>query len=200
MSATLQTFTFAPGFDLRVIDQNGDPWFVAKDVCTVLGIANTTMALRTLDADEQALNTVEGISRGNPRVNVVNESGLYSLILKSRKPEAKAFKKWVTSEVLPSIRKHGGYLAPAVAQEDTESPEAFMARAVLMANETIQKLQARTKGLEPPEEATANLLLKDWLNEVGLSNLTTAQRAAIGLRARTMSDLAGRPREYQTTS
>lgn len=128
----LKTFTFAPGLNLRVIAGAGGPWFVAKDACTVLGIANTTMALRTLDADEQALNTVEGISRGNPRVNVVNESGLYSLILKSRKPGAKAFKKWVTSEVLPSIRKHGGYLAPAVAKEVVESPEAFMARIMDM--------------------------------------------------------------------
>jgi hypothetical protein len=85
-------------------------------VCCALSIANTTDALKRLDEDERALDSIEGISRGNDQVNLVNESGLYSLILGSRKPEARRFKKWVTSEVLPAIRKTGGYQQPA-AQE-----------------------------------------------------------------------------------
>lgn len=91
---------------------NNEPWFVAADICNALDIVNTTRALSGLDDDEQALHTMKGISKGNDNVNIINESGLYSLILRSRKPEAKKFKKWVTSEVLPSIRKTGSYQAP----------------------------------------------------------------------------------------
>jgi hypothetical protein len=94
---------------IHVIDRDGEPWFVAAEVCGVLGISNPTMAVSRLDNDEQALITIEGISRGNNQANIINESGLYSLILTSRKPEAKRFKKWVTSTVLPQIRKTGGY-------------------------------------------------------------------------------------------
>lgn len=100
---------------LRVVMRDGEPWFVAADVCAAISIGNTTDALRRLDDDEQALDSIEGISRGNDQANIINESGLYSLILGSRKPEAKKFKKWVTSEVLPAIRKTGRYVAPQAA-------------------------------------------------------------------------------------
>lgn len=103
---------------VRTIQRDGEPWFVAADVCAVLGLDNVTMALKRLDADEQALISIEGFSRGNDQVNVINESGLYSLTLTSRKPNAKRFKRWVTSEVLPTIRKTGSYSiqAPAIPQ------------------------------------------------------------------------------------
>ena len=94
---------------VRVIfDENGKPWWIAKDVCEVLGIDNPSQALTRLDDDEKGvvLNDTLG---GSQRMVTVSESGLYSLILTSRKPGAKEFKKWVTSEVLPSIRKTGGY-------------------------------------------------------------------------------------------
>lgn len=97
---------------IRTAIIDGEPWFVAKDVCEVLGIANSRDAVAELDKDERI--TV-GNPDGNPRAgnpltfNAVNESGLYALIFKSRKPEAKAFRKWVTSEVLPTIRKTGEY-------------------------------------------------------------------------------------------
>lgn len=97
---------------IRTAIIDGEPWFVAKDVCEVLGIANSRDAVTELDKDERI--TV-GNPDGNPRAgnpltfNAVNESGLYALIFKSRKPEAKAFRKWVTSEVLPTIRKTGEY-------------------------------------------------------------------------------------------
>jgi prophage antirepressor-like protein len=92
----------------------GAPWFVAADVCAALGLDNTTKALLRLNEDEQALISIQAIhaGTGNPMVNGINESGIYSLILTSRKPEAKRFKKWVTAEVLPSIRQTGAYLAP----------------------------------------------------------------------------------------
>jgi prophage antirepressor-like protein len=106
---------------VRTIEQDGEVWFVAADVCQVLDVANPTQAIRRLDDDERAMlnigNSVainDGIhaGAGNPNVNIINESGLYSLILSSRKPEARAFKRWVTHEVLPAIRKTGRYESP----------------------------------------------------------------------------------------
>ena len=95
--------------NLRAVTINGEPWFVAKDVCDVLEHSDVSMAVQGLDPDEK---TKQSLGLPGRAPVLINESGLYSLILKSRKPEAKAFKKWVTSEVLPSIRKTGMYLAP----------------------------------------------------------------------------------------
>lgn len=113
----LTPFQFDSTCVRTITDDQGSIWFVAADVCEALAISNVTMAMTRLDADEQALNTIEGISRGNDKANFINESGLYSLILTSRKPEAKRFKKWVTSEVLPSIRKTGGYQIASVESQ-----------------------------------------------------------------------------------
>ena len=90
----------------------GDPWFVAKDVCDCLGIKNPSDAISNLLNDEKnTLVLTEGIrKRGNPNVTIVSESGLYTLIMRSRKKEAIDFQRWVTREVLPSIRKHGAYV------------------------------------------------------------------------------------------
>ena len=94
---------------VRTLERDGEIWFVAKDVCDVLELANPTEALRALDDDEKnSLRISEG-NRGNPNVNVINEPGLYRLAFRSNKPEAKKFTKWVASEVLPTIRKTGSY-------------------------------------------------------------------------------------------
>ena len=89
-----------------IADKPNDPWFVAADVCKVLGHTNTTTALRNLDEDERAKFNLGG----GRRANIVSESGLYKLIMQSRKPEAKVFQDWVTRDVLPAIRKNGGYV------------------------------------------------------------------------------------------
>lgn len=103
---------------LRTLTRDGEPWFVAADVCEVLDIANVSQAIARLDDDETTLISTEGqAGNGAQSQNLVNESGLYSLVLGSRKPEAKRFKKWVTSEVLPSIRKTGQYIAPQVLKD-----------------------------------------------------------------------------------
>ena len=94
-----------------VMDEWGNPWFVVKDVCQVLGHTNATMAIGGLDDDEKGLRKVSSFG-GTQETNVVNESGLYTLIMRSHKSNAKIFRKWVTSEVLFSIRKTGGYRAP----------------------------------------------------------------------------------------
>ena len=103
------------GRPVRVVDRNGEPWWVAVDVCDSLGLTNPSVALQGLDDDERdTLSNTEGITadRRAQAISVINESGLYSLILRSRKPEAKRFKRWVTHEVLPAIRKTGTYASP----------------------------------------------------------------------------------------
>lgn len=103
----LKVFSYESN-EVRTVMIDGQPWWIAKDVCDVLGVDNVSQALDRIDDDER--NTIilnEGI--GNPEKAVINESGLYSLVLSSRKPEAKAFKKWITSKVLPSIRKTGEF-------------------------------------------------------------------------------------------
>lgn len=106
-SAAALSFTFSAQ-TLRVIMRDGEPWFVAADVCEALTISNNRDALCRLDDDEKGVATTD-TPGGQQEMTIINESGLYSLILTSRKPEAKKFKKWVTSEVLPAIRKTGRY-------------------------------------------------------------------------------------------
>ncbi|MBI6605165.1 MULTISPECIES: Bro-N domain-containing protein [Pseudomonas] len=95
--------------EVRTLLIDDQPWFVAVDVCNSLSIVNVTRALSRLDDDEKALHSMKG-ARSMQELNVVNESGLYSLILTSRKEDARRFKKWITSAVLPAIRKHGHYV------------------------------------------------------------------------------------------
>lgn len=131
---------------LRAIqDESGEPWFVAKDVCDALGIATNHLREngRGLDEDE-VLSLPNWEGKGSAPL-IVSESGFYKLVLKSRKPEAKAFQRWVTHEVLPSIRKKGGYIAAA----PDESPEQIMARAVLLAQDTIARQKAQIEELKP---------------------------------------------------
>ena len=101
---------------------DGEPWFVAADVCAVLGLKNTKQAVDRLDQEDKAMLNI-GLSGGE--TNVVNESGLYSLILGSRKPEAKRFKRWVTGEVLPSIRKTGAYVGPDAQLAQPGQPQTL---------------------------------------------------------------------------
>jgi prophage antirepressor-like protein len=123
----LSTFTYGAK-PVRVIDRDGQPWWVLKDVCDVLDIQNVTQAGQRLDDDEKAMSDI-GLKNGVP-VNIISESGLYSVILRSDKPEARKFRKWVTSEVLPSIRKTGGYIRDAAARLTIDQLPAIIAAAV----------------------------------------------------------------------
>ena len=128
------------------IDERGEPWFVAADVCAALEHSNVTQALKRLDDDEQALISSEGIHRGSDQVNVVNESGLYNLILGSRKSEAKRFKRWVTHEVLPAIRKTGSYAMPG-AIAALPAPTQDRVTALLMIGEAVAKVPGVKHGI-----------------------------------------------------
>ncbi len=118
------------------VRENGDLWFVAKDVCDALAISNSRMALSRLDGDEKGVISAD-TPGGRQTLQTVNEPGLYSLVLGSRKPEAKEFKRWITHEVIPSIRKHGGYIA---GQEQMDTEE-MLCRALLYCNSKVESLE-----------------------------------------------------------
>lgn len=129
--------------DVRTVEMNGEPWFVLKDVCGVLGLSTPARVAERLDGDEVSqTHFTDSIGR-KQETTVINESGLYSVILRSDKPEAKPFRKWVTSEVLPSIRKNGGY----IAGQEQMTPEELMAKALLVANKTLAERDARISEL-----------------------------------------------------
>ena len=110
---SLELFHFK-GRQVRTIQLDGEPWFVAADVCDVLGLSNPSQALSYLDRDERRLITNEAW-RTNGNMAIVSEPGLYSLVLRSRRPEAKGFRRWIAHEVIPALRQTGGYLMPAVS-------------------------------------------------------------------------------------
>lgn len=154
-----------------VID--GEPWFVAADVCHALDIGNPSDALNRLDDDERTLVSIEGASNGKP-VNGVNEPGLYSLVLGSRKPEAKAFKRWITHEVIPAIRKTGGYHVP-------QSPAEQMAQGLLAAQKLLAEKDKRIEEMRPKEIfADAVTASKTSILVGGLAKLIKQQGIDIG--------------------
>jgi len=131
-----------------IIDGGGDPWWIAKEVCDVLGLTNPTEALRSLDDDEKnTLRITEGI-QGNPNKAIISESGLYSLILRSRKPEAKAFKKWITSEVLPTIRKTGAYAADEASRLKALNDPSSLRGLLLVYTEKVLELQPKADAFD----------------------------------------------------
>lgn len=137
----LQVFTYS-GNEVRTVKKNGEPWFVLKDVCAILGIGNNRMASDRLDTDEKGVSQIDTLG-GKQEMTVINESGLYNVILRSDKPEAKPFRKWVTSEVLPSIRRTGGY----IAGQENLTPEELMAKALMVAQKTLAEREARIADL-----------------------------------------------------
>lgn len=147
----LQIFENKDFGKVRTVTLNGAPCFVAADICRALDIGNPTDALRRLDDDEKALVSIEGISNGNNKANIVNESGLYSLVLGSRKPEAKQFKRWITHEVIPTIRKTGGYVNNDDLFVNTYLPNADDTTKALFRStlETIRAQNAKLEAYKP---------------------------------------------------
>lgn len=169
-NAVAQTFTNGLFGSVRVLMRNGEPWFVATDIAKALQYTNAPAMTRHVDSDDKDMTTSH--TPGGPQqLSLINEAGLYSAILRSRKPEAKQFKKWVVAEVLPSIRKTGGYIQ--AGPEDT--PETIMAKAVLVADKTIKELQGKVTEMQPKAdfvdnfvEAKGCLSLRATANELGV--------------------------------
>ena len=153
MNNEIRKFDFKGAALHTLTDEAGEPWFVARDVCDILELSNVTEALRPLDDDEKSNFRISEVAQNGGRAPlIISEPGLYKLIMRSRKQEAKEFQRWVTHEVLPQIRKTGGYIPTS----ESDSDEDIMARAVLVAQKTIdrknQQLQAKDaqiKMLEP---------------------------------------------------
>lgn len=152
MNNEIRKFDFK-GASLRTLtDEAGEPWFVLKDCMSILDLGNPTETVKMFDKDEfSTTEVIDSIGR-RQQTYIISEPGLYRLVMRSRKPEAKEFQRWVTHEVLPQIRKTGGYI-PA---SDTDSDEDIMARAVLVAQKTIKQKnqqiaeqQTRIVELEP---------------------------------------------------
>ena len=154
---------------VRIVVIDGEPWLVGKDVATALGYTNPRKALidHIDDEDKNTVTIRDGIP-GNPNMTVINESGLYSLVLSSKLPDAKKFRRWVTSEVLPSIRRNGGYIAGQESLTDTE----LLAKAFLVAQRTIDERNARIRELEVMNEANApKVIFADAVSASGSSIL-----------------------------
>nr|MDH3107512.1 phage antirepressor KilAC domain-containing protein [Bacillus altitudinis] len=130
--------------EVRTVIQDGQPWFVAKDVCEILGIKNATQAVSKLDIDERSMLNIG--RQGN--TNIVNEPGLYTLILGSRKPEAKQFKRWITHEVIPTIRKTGGYVANDDLFIQTYLPHEADEQTKHFFKATLQTMKEQSKQIE----------------------------------------------------
>lgn len=141
----IQVFSNSQFGNVHATVINEEPWFIAKDVCDVLGVGTNHLreSGRGLD-DDEVLSLPNWEGKGSAPL-IVSEAGFYKLVMRSRKPEAKAFQRWVTHEVLPAIRRTGGYM---VAKQD-ETPEEIMARAVLVAQDTINRQKKQIEELKP---------------------------------------------------
>lgn len=132
---------------IRAIELNGEPWLVGKDVADVLGYGNYRQALKTnVDEEDKGVHQMDTLG-GRQDMTIINESGLYSLIFGSKLPKAKEFKHWVTSEVLPSIRKHGGY----IKDQENLTEDELLSRALLVAQSRIAERDRQIERMRPKE-------------------------------------------------
>ena len=159
MKTEIQIFKNEQFGEIRtMVDEKGEPWFVGKDVARRLGYFNPEKALRVhVDDEDKGVNEM-GTPGGTQKVTFINESGLYSLILSSKLPQAKAFKRWVTAEVLPQIRKTGGYI-PLKDQEGRElSDLEIMCRAMMIMKKSIEQKEQLIADLQPKADYVDEVL------------------------------------------
>ena len=145
MESKIQIFENKEFGKVRTLELNNEPWFVGKDVAEILGYSQPSVTIsKKVEIEDKGVSKME-TPGGTQDVVIINESGLYSLILSSKIPTAKKFKRWVTSEVLPSIRKNGGY----IAGQETLSDEELMAKALMVAQRTIENKNKQIAELKP---------------------------------------------------
>lgn len=155
MNTKIQTFNFNAASLRTLTDENGEPWFVAKDVCDILEISNNRDAISQLDSDEKNTVVISDGIPGNPNKTIISEPGLYQLIMRSRKPEAREFQRWVTHEVLPTIRKHGIYATETTIDQILADPDFGIRLLTDLKNERAKRIEAenQVKELEPKAKA-----------------------------------------------
>lgn len=170
----LQVFKYKSN-DVRTVEIDGNPWWVLSDVCKVLDITNHKNVAARLDEEEKGVHQMDTLG-GLQEMTIINESGLYNVILRSDKPEAKPFKKWVTSEVLPSIRKHGAYMTPETLEAAILNPDTMIKLCTALKDE-----QDKRKALEIANSALTvdNAIMKpkaDYFDDLVDRNLNTGIR------------------------
>ncbi len=167
--------------EIRTVKKDGDLWWVLKDVCEVLELSNPTMIAGRLDEDEVTKFDLGGLSGVS---NIINESGLYNVILRSDKPEAKKFKRWVTHEVLPSIRKHGAYMNEQTLEQALTSPDFLirLAQELKSEKEARQRLEKQAAEDAPKvlfakmvETAETSILIGDLAKFLKQNGINTGQ-------------------------
>lgn len=182
----LKTFQNPKFGTIRTTTINGEPWFVAADVCKALEIQNNRDAISRLDADEKGVASTDTLG-GKQELTIVNEPGLYALVLGSRKPEAKAFKRWITHDVIPTIRKHGAYMTPEKVEEILLNPDTIIKLATELKEERERTaaLNAKIKADKPYTEFGAAIaansdaiLVRDFAKLLHNDGITTALRWA----------------------
>lgn len=140
----LQVFSYE-GNEVRTVQRGGEPWWVLKDVCAALGLTDAHKVSARLDEDERnQIPVIDNLGRYQ-ETTIISESGLYNVILRSDKPEARAFKRWVTHEVLPTIRKHGAYLTPQKIEEVLLNPDTIISLATQLKAEREQRMALESK-------------------------------------------------------
>ena len=166
-SSGVQIFENSEFGKVRVVEKDGEPWFVGKDVAEILGYSKARNAIAAhVDNSDKALAPIQGgCSTGTQDTTIINESGLYSLVLSSKLPSAQKFKHWVTSEVIPSIRKHGGYIAGQNEMSDME----LLSRALLLVknqlddrNRQIEEMQPKVIFADAVETSSTSVLIGDF--------------------------------------
>ena len=145
--SNIQIFNYN-SVEVRTIQNDGEPWFVLRDVCNVLGLGTPARVAERLDPDEVSQTHITDSMGRQQEMTIINESGLYNVILRSDKPEAKPFRKWVTSEVLPTIRRHGMYATPDTVEKMLADPDT-----TIKLLETIKQERAARLALEAKAEA-----------------------------------------------
>lgn len=166
MNTEIQTFTFNTATLRTLTDEAGDPWFVAKDVCAILEIRTNNLRM-ILDSDEisELSNdySIDIAQNGGKSPLIISEAGLYGLVLKSRKPEAKEFKRWVTHEVLPTIRKHGAYMTQQTLDKALTSPDFLIQLATKLKEEQekVKVLEPKAKALDAFTDVEDRLLVRE---------------------------------------
>ena len=159
-NTSVQVFNSEDFGSVRALTINSEPWFVAKDVCDALGIATNHLREEGRGLDDDEVMTIPNWEGKGAAPLIITEGGLYSLILRSRKPEAKRFKRWVTHDVLPSIRAHGMYATPQTVEQMLNDPDTMIA--------TLKALKAERKRTQALIEDNARLLPKATMYDVAI--------------------------------
>ncbi|MGI6201610.1 MAG: phage antirepressor KilAC domain-containing protein [Christensenellales bacterium] len=160
--------------EIRTVAREDGPWFVAADVCKVLELNHT--ATRRIEEDEKdTLHLTQG-TPGNPNVTIVNERGLYALVLGSRKPRARAFRRWITHDVIPAIRQHGGYLTPATIEQVLADPDTIIRLATDLKAARAQNQALQVRNSEPTVQTAIVAPKADYFDELVDRHLLTGLR------------------------